>query len=87
MTDQYKLQLCQIVRNVMKMHGKHMVFLNKYESGTRTVKCYSRGIADANLEQHLRTLLSTFPGVKSEIYRTRGSLYGGMGFIVKFPAV
>jgi hypothetical protein len=85
MTDQYKLQLCQIVRNVMKMHGKKMVFLNKYESGTRTVKCYSCG-CDANLEQHLRALLSTFPSVKSEIYRTRGSFYGNMGFIVKFPA-
>ena len=84
MTDAYMLNVAKIVRSIMKMHGKHMVFVNKYYTGTRTVKCYSRGNSDVNMIQHIEAVLKTFP-VKSAIYKTNGSFYGGAGLIVKLP--
>ena len=73
------LEVSKIIRAIMKIHGKTMIFNNLYYTGTRTVKCY-RG--DDLLEDVICNALKSITH-NYEIKRTPGTQYGRPGFIVK----
>lgn len=68
----YKLKVGKIVRNVMKLNGKHLVYNNIYPSGVRTIKCY-RG-EDSNLIHAITSILDII-GVKYKIRQINAQPY------------
>ena len=75
--------MSKMVRAVMRIHGKTMIFNNIYYTGTRTVKCYQGTPREViNLEFAIRKVLDTI-AVKYEIKCTPARQYGSSGFIVK----
>jgi len=83
-----KMGAAKIAREVMKAHGRTMIYNNIYKTGTRTVKCYlPRSKQELeNLMHSLEHILNLFP-VKYVIKTTKGCRYfGAPGLIVKFPA-
>ena len=77
-----KLEASKIVRAIMKLQGKQLIYNNLYPNGTRTVKCYG-GVGDKRIEQVIRAALNLITS-KFEIKRTPARQYGSPGFIVKF---
>lgn len=79
-----QMEVAKIVRAIMKMHGKQRVFNNIYESGTRTVKCYrgQYGGLPLGMRETIENVLQQIT-TRYTVKYTKGSKYGGPGFIVK----
>ncbi len=55
-----QLEATKVIRQIMRKYGKSFIWTNKYYTGTRTVKCWSRdpfsGAEDAMIREIRKTL-------------------------------
>jgi hypothetical protein len=87
-------QVVNLVRSIMRLHGKTQVWNNLYDKGVRTVKCYrDRNDAtnqDWNLHQVLQQTLNGLNIVHQIKYtEPSGGPFnpGTGGFIVRLPVL
>lgn len=81
-----KLVVGKALKQLMISKGRSQVFQNIYKTGTRSVKCYRPRDpqVEMDLRQSVALVMKAF-GVKDyQVVFTRGSPWGGAGFIVKF---
>lgn len=88
MDDAKVKSVCKIVRELMKLDGRVMIYTNLYKSGTRTVKCYASRAGNKQRDDRLicdiKNVLQNL-GCEYSVRETRGSMWGGRGIIFKFP--
>lgn len=89
MEDAKMKSVCKIVRELMKLDGRRMIYTNLYKTGTRTVKCYASRTGnqqrDHRLIENIKSVLGKLNVPEFIVRETRGSMYGGRGIIFKFP--
>lgn len=79
-----KSSAAKIVREIMKSHGKSMVFNNIYDTGTRTVKCYAhRENSNRLVDDIARTLYGLGVPYKIKFNVPKRTYSGGPALIVK----
>jgi hypothetical protein len=89
MNDGNVKSVCKIVREMMKVDGRRLIFTNLYSTGTRTVKCYAARAGnkqrDDQLIENIKSVLGKLNVPEFIVRETRGSMWGGPGIIFKFP--
>jgi hypothetical protein len=90
-TQQFQKNTVNLIRTIMRLSNKTQVWNNKYDTGTRTVKCYRDHDSDKDmaLQSLIHQTLNDL-NIVHQIKFTKPS--GGPwnpgtgGFIVKLPA-
>lgn len=90
MNDKNVKSVCRIVREMMKVDGRRLIFTNLYSTGTRTVKCYAsdwvdRDGRDERMIENIKNVLIKLNVPEFVVRKTPGREYGGPGIIFKFP--
>ena len=92
MYTQKQKETVSLIRSIMRLHGRGLVYNNIYPTGTRTVKCYrERNIQeDIELQDIILEILGKL-NIKAKIKLTKpgkGSLWAPDlgGFIVKLQS-
>jgi hypothetical protein len=86
--SEMQLSVSVVVRELMKQAGKHLIFNNLYNTGTRTIKCYAArdGAGDGKLALSIRQTIEMIEQINQiKIpYKIRyTNSYRGRALIVK----
>ena len=90
MNDKNVKSVCRIVREMMKVDGRRLIFTNLYSTGTRTVKCYASrrfeiDSRDEQMIENIKSVLGKLNVPEFIVRKTPGREYGAPGIIFKFP--